>query len=142
METQSPLFTKVFIVGLIQLVLTTVVEILSGTDEKSWYSIGFSLAIAIISYFARNLRGQAASIVSAIAAALISYFNLHGEPGPIDMKEIAVQLMTLLGVILGSLFSTPAKSIGYEHQPVIMKAKRQGEEETSTFAKPNPPTTV
>jgi hypothetical protein len=139
METNSPVFTKVFIIGLIQFLLTTIVELMTThQNDASPYVIGYSALIAILTYFGRNLRGQAASVVTAIASSLVSYFNLHSTPGAVDFRELSIQVMNLAATIIGIFSTSPVKSIGYEHTDVIMRAKAQGENLVATPAPPKP----
>jgi hypothetical protein len=126
---------KVFLAGLIQLVLTTVAEALLD-GPINWYVIGFSLAVAVFSFLGRNLRGQVASIFTIIGSSAATFFNLHGSVEGLTRQEIVTQLLVLGSQIIGIFFTSPAKSIGYEHAPAIVKAKEIGEQEVPTVAPP------
>ena len=129
----STVFTKVFWMGLIQLLITTVAELfLTNSNDATPWVISFSVVIAVLSYFGRNVRGQWASIISIIVSALVNFFNLHHSMENITRQEIIGQLLSLLSAIMGIFFTSPVKSLAYEHQPQIEQATKQAERAAPT----------
>lgn len=118
---------KVFIFGLIQFVLTTIVELTS--DEKGIYStyiIAYSAVVAALTYLGRNLRGQWASISGAVLSSVMVFGGLHDSQIPITFQIIATRvIMPLTIAILGIFFTSPPKSREYEHTEPIVAAKAE-----------------
>ena len=118
---------KVFIIGLFIALLTSIYEISSQSDPSPWI-LGWSVVIALLSFLAKNLRGQTASIISLVLASAMSFFESHGTPDNLSFKEIVIRYaIPLLILILGLFNSSPPKTTGYEKTPTIEKAKEQGD---------------
>lgn len=118
---------KVFIVGLLQFVLTTLTELFADPHGLySAYIIGYSLVVAILTYIGRNVRGQWASISSAVLSSVVVFGALHDQHMPITMAIIVTRIIFPLALaIVGIFYTSPPKSIEYEHSTPIVQAKAQ-----------------
>lgn len=126
---------KVFIVGLIQFILTSLTELfMNDTGGYSTYIIIYSAVIAALTYLGKNLRGQWASIISAVTSSVMVFGGLHDSNLPITFQIIATRMLLPLSLaILGIFYTSPPKSTAYEQQQSIMDAKI-----TAQLKRPNP----
>ena len=123
---------KVLIVGLLSAVLLAISEIVKGNDA-SIKMLVFSGVVAALSFLARNLRGQAASIAGLLGNAVAAYLT-QSETGHVAWSQIVIQtLLTLVGI-----WASPAKSLGYEKSEAITEAKKEGEIIQPTNIVPKP----
>lgn len=118
---------KVLIVGLLIAVLTAALELLTAAVEPSPWILGWSLAIAIASYLARNLRGQWASIAGIFLSTMLVFFEAHNDPGGLTLKEVGTTLVIPLAIKLLGFAAPPPKDRAYEHSAPITKAKMEAE---------------
>lgn len=122
---------KVFIIGLLVATLSSVYELVSTDGHPSVWIIGWSMAIAALTYAAKNLRGQSASILSTIGMGAASFFQLHGQPDGLTMQQIMTALVLPMTIqILGLFNSSPPKPLEYEKSPTIVAAKQEAKELT------------
>lgn len=121
---------KVLIIGLASAIALPVYELISKGDTSSKIIIT-AVAVALTSYLARNLRGQWQTIASIVGTVLATYI-VQDQTGNVSVAQLIMQFIILF---LGAS-SAPAKSIGYEHTPVIMEAKKEGESIVPTPAPP------
>jgi hypothetical protein len=78
--------------------------------------------LAALSFLAKNLRGQWATISGIVATALSTYVTQE-QSGAISWPQIILQaVIAFLAVV-----APPAKSRGYEHTQTIQNAKAAGE---------------
>lgn len=119
---------KVFLAGLLQFVLTSLMELFDagGTESYSPWIVGYSAGIAILTYLGRNLRGQWASISMSLLSSLMVYGGLNDTNVPITTQIIVTRIVLPLGLaILGIFFTSPAKNREYEHSEPIVQAKAE-----------------
>lgn len=115
---------KVFIIGLLVAVLTTVSELVSTGGHPSVWILAWSVSITGLTYAARNIRGQAASILGTISMGITSFFQLHGQPDGLNMQQVVTALVLPMTIQVLALFNTtPAKTTEYEKSPTIEAAK-------------------
>lgn len=123
---------KVFLTGLLMAVLSSVYELISTNLHPSYWILGWSVSLAALTYFANNLRGQAASIFTIVLSTAIMFFQAHTEGNDLSFKEIALTVLLPLGIkVLGLFYTTPPKLRGYEHSEIIETAKQEGKEITN-----------
>lgn len=116
---------KVFIIGLFIALLSSIYE-LSSTSNPSPWILGWSAVIAVLTYFANNVRGQAASIFSTILSSSILFFQAHGQPDGLSMKEVMTTAVLPLSIqILGLFYTSPTKPREYEQSPTVVQAKQE-----------------
>lgn len=113
---------KVFLLGLLGSVLI-VLQQFTTESEPSYKAIGFAVFLAVLSYVAKNWRGQSTSMVGIVTTALATIVQSYQEGGSISWLQIMVQV---LGVFIATQ-SPDAKSKGYEHTDAILAAKAEGE---------------
>lgn len=123
---------KVLIVGLLSAILLAVSEVVKG-NEASIKMLVFSGLIAAASFLARNIRGQAGTIIGLFGNALAAWLG-QLETGSVQYSQLVLQLIISVLAVL----SAPAKSLGYEKTDAIVDAKKEGEKIASTPIVPNP----
>lgn len=117
---------KVFIIGLLVAALSSAYELISTNGHPSVWIIGWSVAISVLTYVAKNLRGQSASILSTIGMGAASFFQLHGQPDGLTMQQIMTALVLPMTIQILGLFNTsPPKPLEYEKSPTIVAAKEE-----------------
>jgi hypothetical protein len=122
---------KVFLIGLLQLLITTGIEVFDGTGTHSTFLIAYSFSVAVLTYFANNLRGQWASIITTVLNSVVVVGSLHDSQTPLTREVILLQVVLPFTFNLVGLFNTsPAKSRNYEHSQPIVDAKLQAKEIT------------
>ncbi|HTE32718.1 MAG TPA: hypothetical protein VK666_20195 [Chryseolinea sp.] len=128
---------KVFLLGLLAAFaagITPFVQTASTSEQVKWTTVGFAAGLAILSYLAKEWRGQGLSIVGILGNAAGVITTLLSTGGHIDPVQLVLQL--LLSVIAAA--GADPKSRGYEQSTVIKEAKKEGEEiqPASLTAKP------
>lgn len=116
---------KVLIIGLLLAVLTPMHDLIS-THSISTVAVVYTLVGALIAFCARNLRGQAATILGIAQLALTPYLDITNGVIPISQIPIA-QIIIQLSIAFLATVVPAAKSIGYEDSAIIKKAKQEGE---------------
>lgn len=118
---------KVFLFGLAQFLFASLNEIFSGTDATyTPWILGYSGVIAILTYLGRNLRGQWASICSAVLPTVYVIGSLHNDHVPLTLAIVSTKILfPLFGAIVGIFFTSPPKDREYEHTAVIVEAKAE-----------------
>lgn len=91
---------KVFIIGLISAILTSVLESISS-PEMSWYVIGFSIASAIFGYIHREAPGKIGTISGIIGGQLAAFQVAHSAPTGIEAIDILKYFIPILLGVLG-----------------------------------------
>jgi hypothetical protein len=125
---------KVFLSGLLGAILLTLQQFI-GADTIEWKGIAFAAIIAALSYLAKNLRGQVASMAGIVLTVFMQYVEMN-QSDVVNWEQLLMQL----AILLGGIFAPPAKSRGYEHTEMIQNAKFSGEQLVKSVASPNPPT--
>lgn len=97
---------RVFILGLLNAAILACTEIMTPGNVPSTYVLVFSLFIAVISYVARNAKGQIATIFGMIGTSLSAYFIAHPLPTNVNVQEIVKQYgfplaLAAIGILLG-----------------------------------------
>jgi hypothetical protein len=112
---------KVVIVGLVSAVALALNELFIQ-GEASTKVLAYAAFLAALSFLAKNLRGQWATISGIVATALSTYITQE-QSGSISWPQIILQaVIAFLAVV-----APPAKSRGYEHTQTIQNAKAAGE---------------
>lgn len=113
---------KVFLFGLLASI-AVVLQQFVGQPEISFKAIGFAILMAVLSYLAKEWRGQALSIFG-IVGNLAGVFVTAYDGGNFTWEQFILQ-----GTIALIAVAVPApKSRGYENTDGIKMAKREGEE--------------
>lgn len=114
---------KVFIFGLLGSITLALQPFIENTqDELKWKTVGFAALMAILSYLAKEWRGQTISIVGIIGN-LAGVFITIQQTGIFTWNQFILQgLVAIIAAV-----TADAKSRGYESAPAIKEAKIQGE---------------
>lgn len=115
---------KVFILGLLGAIALAIEPFAANTtDDVKWKVVGFAALIAVLSYFAKEWRGQGLSIVGIlgnVSAVFITVYNT----GHFTWNQFILQLILAIITAAGA----DPKSRGYENTQVIKDAKKEGEQ--------------
>lgn len=126
---------KVFIIGLITSLCVVGQQYL---DEKvaDPFIVGFGVAGAIASYFAKNLRGQWGSIIGIGGNMIAVLTQAHITQQPINPWQLIIQAaVAYMGII-----ASPPKSRSYEKTDTIADAKQEAKEiDAAKKVSPPPP---
>lgn len=114
---------KVFILGLLGAIALAIEPFAANTSEDvKWKVVGFAVGVAILSFFAKEWRGQGMSIVGIIgnvSAVFVTVWNT----GNFTWNQFILQLILAIITAAGA----DPKSRGYENSEVIQTAKKEGE---------------
>jgi len=110
---------KVFLSGLAAS-LILVLQQFTSADTIDWKVIGFAAGISVLSFFAKEWRGQGASILG-IVGSLAGVLSDELTKGSIDISKLV--LFTIVAV-LGAA-APPMKQQAYEQSPTIEGAKQE-----------------
>jgi len=112
---------KVFLMGLLSAIAIILQPFLMET-EINWASVGLAAGLTVLSYLAKEWRGQGLSITGIIGIAADTVYQLQ-TTGTFTWER------AILGIIVAILAAAAPdpKSRGYEHTPTIVQAKKQGE---------------
>lgn len=118
---------KVIFFGVLQLVITTIIEVFDqhGEDAISAWVIGYSVAVAVLSFLARNARGQWATIATSMLSSIVVLGSLHDSGVVLTWTVIMIRIVLPFGLALIGLFLPPVKNRNYENSATIMAAKSQ-----------------
>lgn len=94
----------------------------SANEKLNWIVIGYAVGVGIISFIARNWRGQSASLTGIIVNTAIAFMTVY-ETGHFTLEQFLAQL----GAVLAMAFLPDPKSRGYEQTDTIRDAKIEGE---------------
>lgn len=97
----SFLKSRVFWLGLVSAVLTSVLEYFQSGGQPSLWVIGFSVATVVASYFYRNAPGKAGTIAGIIGAQLSNFLLAHSEPTGVTILEVAKYAIPIIVNALG-----------------------------------------
>lgn len=115
---------KVFILGLLSAIALTIQPFAANTTEDvKWKVIGFAALVAVLSYFAKEWRGQGLSIVGIIGNTSAVFLTVLNT-GNFSWNQLILQL--ILAILTAS--GADPKSRGYENTQVIKDAKKEGEQ--------------
>lgn len=123
---------KVLIIGLLTAVALPLNDLIT-TGETSAKVLAFASVTALLSYAARNFRGQWATIAGFLGTTVATYLTMQ-ENGSVSWAQLVLQL--LLQLLAAA--APPAKSRGYENTDLIESAKQKGELAVPTSAHPKP----
>lgn len=119
---------KVFILGGLLAILQVITSFVSDvTQDVQLAAIGYAVLVTVLNYVARNWRGQTSTIVSSIlttAGIVGAQLELGHE---IKLLPFLLGLLATFLVQYIAASMPDAKSVGYEHTPVITQAKKAGE---------------
>lgn len=114
---------KVLIIGALSALSVVLIPYVKDTTKPiSWPAVGTAAGLVLLSYFAKNWRGQGLTITGLIGIAADTVF-----------AQITTGTFSWERAVLGLIVSTIAaatpdpKSRAYENQPAIRDAKVQGE---------------
>ena len=93
--------SRVFWLGLISAVLTSVLEYFQSGGKPSIWVISFSVATVIASYFYRNAPGKTGTVAGIIGAQLSNFLLVHSEPTGITILEVAKYVIPIIVNVLG-----------------------------------------
>jgi membrane protein implicated in regulation of membrane protease activity len=114
---------KVFILGLLGSIALAIEPFAANTsDDVKWKVVGFAALVAVLSYFAKEWRGQGLSIVGIlgnVSAVFVTVWNT----GNFSWNQFILQLILAIITAAGA----DPKSRGYENAEVIKEAKKEGE---------------
>lgn len=113
---------KVFLIGLAGALALALQQFL-GTPEVNFPAVGFAALIAILSYFAKEWRGQGVTILGIIGTVSGVFVQLQ-QAGTFTWNQF---FLASVAAILSAV-APPPKSSGYEESEVIKEAKAEGEE--------------
>lgn len=119
---------KVLLFGIAQLVITTIIEVFDSRNETeiSAWIIGYSVAVAVLSFLARNARGQWATISTSMLSSVIVLGSLHDTGVELTMTIISIRIILPFGLAMIGVFLPPVKNRNYENSQTIIDAKQQG----------------
>lgn len=83
--------------------------------------IGFAVVAGIAAYFAKNLRGQWASIVGIFGNLVGVVATQVADHKPISWMQLIIQAVVMFGMVV----APPAKSVNYERTDIIKEAKTE-----------------
>lgn len=112
---------KVLILGLAGALLLALQQF-AMEPQVDWKVIGLAVAIAGISYIAKNWRGQSASIIGILGNVAYAFTTVW-ETGHFNLSQFIIQLILTFGF---AALPDP-KSRGYEQTDTIRSAKVEGE---------------
>lgn len=110
----------VFIIGLISSVCLALTEF-TATPKIDWLVVGYAVFVAIGSYFAKNLRGQGATIAGILLTSGASIYSVLKGGGELNISQILLSVAVNIGLALAS----PAKTVEYEQSATIQQAKQE-----------------
>jgi membrane protein implicated in regulation of membrane protease activity len=115
---------KVFILGLLGAIALAIEPFTTNVNEEvKWRLVGFAVLIAVLSYLAKEWRGQGLSIVGIlgnVSAVFITVYNT----GHFTWNQFILQLILAIITAAGA----DPKSRGYENTQIIKEAKKEGEQ--------------
>jgi hypothetical protein len=114
---------KVFILGALGAIALALEPFINKTDDElKWKMVGFAALMAVLSYLAKEWRGQATSIIG-ILGNLAGVFVTVQQTGKFTWNQFILQgIVAIIAAV-----SADAKSRGYENTAVIKAAKVEGE---------------
>lgn len=114
---------KVFILGALGAIALALEPFINNTNEElKWKVVGFAALMAVLSFLAKEWRGQATSIIG-ILGNLAGVFVTVQNTGKFTWNQFILQAI----VAIIAAVSADAKSRGYENTDVIKAAKVEGE---------------
>jgi membrane protein implicated in regulation of membrane protease activity len=115
---------KVFICGLLGSIALAIEPFAANTsDDVKWKVVGFSALVAVLSFFAKEWRGQGLSIIGIlgnVSAVFVTVWNT----GHFTWNQFILQLILAILTAAGA----DPKSRGYENSELIKEAKKEGEQ--------------
>jgi hypothetical protein len=126
---------KVVLFGILSAGILAVQQ-LASQYPKDYKVLGLAAFIAILSFLAKDLRGQWGSILGSLLPSLgIVLSNLESVPPvPISWWQFA----GAVALAIGGVIAPPAKSLQYEFSPSIAQAKAQAATADAAQSKSTP----
>lgn len=123
MATQTNFWqkNKVFIGGVIVAMALAAQEIVTKGGDFSNKVVLYAAFLAGLSWAAKNLRGQAATLSGVLVTAFSTFMTMQ-EQGNIKWSQILIQAGIAAAL---AFFSSPPKSLEYENSTPIVKAKKE-----------------
>lgn len=112
---------KVFILGLLGAIAVSVQEF-ATQPEVDWKVVGFAALMAVLSYFAKEWRGQGVSITGIVGTLAATFLTVH-QTGNFTWLQFTTSAIL---AVLAAAGADP-KSRGYEASHNIVEAKKEGE---------------
>jgi uncharacterized membrane protein YhhN len=112
---------KVLLFGLLSAVIIPLHELYAHGQVSIKVAV-FAVFTAGLTWAARNLRGQWATIAGLLGTAVSTYITMD-QNGSISWPQLILQFV----IAVLAAVAPPAKSLGYEKSDVIESAKLQGE---------------
>ena len=112
---------KVFILGLLGAIGIVLQDYLN-TSSLDWKAVGVAVLMAILSYVAKEWRGQGMTIIGIIGVAANVIVSLQ-VTGTLTLQNAILSLV----VALITASAPDPKSRGYEQTAAIKDAKAEGE---------------
>lgn len=126
---------KVLLLGLLGSVLVVLQQFFSEATVD-YKVVGFGVGIAILSFLAKNLRGQWASIAGLLGTSVATIAATIQTGGKVTWIQV---ILGLLVAILG-IVAPPAKSLSYEQTSTETAAKAEAAQIDKAKVPPvNPP---
>jgi hypothetical protein len=126
---------KVILFGILSAGILAVQQ-LASQYPKDYKVLGLAAFIAVLSFLAKDLRGQWGSILGSLIPSLgIVLSNLETvPPTPIAWW----QFFGAVALAIGGVLAPPAKSLAYESSPAIVQAKAQAATADAAASKSTP----
>lgn len=119
---------KVFIIGLLAAITQALLTIYKDPETNIMVpSLIYALVVAVLTYFARNWRGDKNSILGILVAGGGVAANLLLEGYEWSAPLFYIQLVAQLIRLYQDLENPDAKSVGYEYAPGTLRNKIDGE---------------
>jgi membrane protein implicated in regulation of membrane protease activity len=115
---------KVFILGLLGAIAVTLEQFINNPDNDiKWKVVGFAALMAVLSYLAKEWRGQSTSIIGILGSLAAAFVTVQNT-GKFTWNQFILQAV----VAVIAAVASDAKSRGYENTETIKSAKREGEQ--------------
>lgn len=112
---------KVLILGVLSAIAIALQPIIAG-KSITWPTVGIAAGLAVLSFFAKEWRGQGMSILGIVGIAA-QVIHTQISEGTFSWQRAAVSIFV---AIVFAVAPDP-KSRGYENTAIIKEAKKQGE---------------
>jgi hypothetical protein len=100
----------VFIIGLISSVCLTLSEFTTG-KEIDWMVVGYAVFVGVGSYFAKNLKGQGATIAGILLTTGANTYTVLHDGGQVNVSQLLMTVAVSVGLALAHASSTPATTV-------------------------------
>lgn len=117
---------KVFISGLVGAVIMALIPVFQPNTSETVTIIMIVMAVitAVGSYLSKNLRGKAQSITGIIFSVIAIVVPVLFTHGNLDWQNLFFIVLSQVGVQFFGYSASPFKPSTYEHNEVIVEAKK------------------